>query len=256
MIATIGNLQLNYREIQPEKKSDESLVALFIHEALGSISQWKTFPQELCDKLGLSGIVYERQGHGSSSPFSEERDERYLHRYALEELPAFVEAVVPPSAKLLLIGHSDGGTISLLFDHLFPKRVAGVVTMAAHVINESETIAGIHPAVEAYKRGKLDGLQNYHGNKTNDLFHAWATIWRSPSFANWNIILEIGSDNPGLFIQGEDDQYGTAQQLELIEFRYKNGTTLLLDSCGHHPHLEQKDRVISEIASFFSERIS
>ena len=256
MRKSVGNLELNYIEIEPEKLNSDSIVAIFLHEALGSIRQWKSFPQELCDALGIVGIVYDRQGHGESAAFTSERDENYLHSYALEELPPFIDAVVHSSKKILLIGHSDGGSISLLYDSKFASKVTGIVTMAAHVINEPETIAGIGPAVEAYKLGKLDGLKKYHGEKTEDLFYAWANIWRDQRFENWNITEEIGSSTPGLFIQGKTDQYGTANQLEIIESRFENGSSLLLEDCGHHPHLEKKEAVISAISAFFSKEIS
>lgn len=248
--------KLNYIEIEPEHLHVDSIVAIFLHEALGSIGQWKSFPQELCNELGLKGIVYDRQGHGQSGSFTKERDEHYLHEYALEELPVFIESVIPSSKKLLLIGHSDGGTISLLNGSKFPDRVIGIVTMAAHVINEPETIAGIQPAVDAYQLGKLDGLRKYHGEKTNELFYAWANIWRDERFLEWNIVDEIGSDVPALFIQGKDDQYGTIKQLELIESRFINGTSLLLDDCGHHPHLEKKNEVIAAIKAFYQLEIA
>lgn len=252
MIFSNGSLELNYDEIEPEQLNSDSTVALFIHEALGSIRQWKTFPQELCNELGLLGIAYDRQGHGGSSAFSSERDENYLHDYALKELPAFIESIIPSSKKILLIGHSDGGSISLLLDFKLKSRIVGIVTMAAHVINEPETIAGIQPAIDAYKLGKLDGLRKYHGKKTDALFYAWANIWRDPRFLDWNIVDEIGSNTPGLFIQGKTDQYGTPKQLELIQSRFSNGTTLLLDGCGHHPHLEKKGEVIWAICEFLS----
>lgn len=247
------NVELNYLEITPEKLINDSVIALFIHEALGSIGQWKSFPQDLCDELGVRGIVYDRQGHGNSNTFTSERDEYYLHNYALKELPPFVEAVIPKDKKVLLIGHSDGGTISLLYDHVYPSRIAGMVTMAAHVINEPETIAGIAPAVHAYKQGKLDGLKKYHGDKTEALFYAWADIWRDKRFLDWDITDEIGSRTPGLFIQGKDDQYGTPKQLELIERNFPNGKTLLLDECGHHPHLEKGKKITYEVSQFFRE---
>lgn len=255
MIASIGTIQLNYQAIDPEQKVHDHIVALFIHEALGSVGQWKSFPKEVCNELGIEGIVYERQGHGKSDPFTEKRDENYLHRYALEELPAFIDNIIPSTKQLLLIGHSDGGSISLLYDHIYPKRVAGMITMAAHVINEPETIAGIYPAVEAYQQGKLDGLKRYHGDETDDLFQAWANIWTAENFRNWNITNEIGSNNPAMFIQGKDDQYGTEKQLQLIESNFENGSSLLLNHCGHHPHLEQKERIISVISDFFSNLI-
>lgn len=251
MITRLNKVDINYERITPESISDESTVVLFLHEALGSIGQWKQFPQELCDKLGLEGIVYERQGHGKSSPFTQSRKADYLHKYALEELPEFIEAVIPDK-KILLVGHSDGGTIALLYASEHAENIAGIVTMAAHVINEPETVAGIDPAVKAYQNGKLDGLKKYHGDKTEALFYAWANIWRNDSFQNWDITDEISSPSlNGLFIQGADDQYGTEKQLELIEENFTGESkTLMITECGHHPHLEQKERVISQISEW------
>lgn len=252
MQATLEHSVLHYELIHPQKKQQDDLVVLFLHEALGSIGQWKQFPQLLCNTLGLEGIVYERQGHGQSSAFTSERDERYLHQYALEELPAFLTAI-SEERRVLLVGHSDGGTISLLFASKYPERVAGVVTMAAHVINEPETIAGIQPAIDAYTDGKLEGLKKYHQDKTDALFFAWANIWRDGRFKQWDITAEIENElGYGLFLQGEDDQYGTPKQLELIRNNFGGSTqALLLPNCGHHPHLEQTDRVIEAISNWW-----
>ncbi|MCR9173629.1 MAG: alpha/beta hydrolase [bacterium] len=251
MEAICNDITLHYERIGAERK--EGPVVLFLHEALGSIAQWKTFPEELCAELNLPGIVYERQGHGASTFLNTKRRSDYLHNYALKELPAFLEAI-SEDRPILLVGHSDGGTIALLYASAFPNKVAGIVTMAAHVINEPETIQGIAPAIKAYKAGKLDGLNKYHGEKTEALFYAWADIWRSPSFADWDITNEISNCSAkGLFIQGADDQYGTKKQLQLISQHY-NGKhqTNLLDRCGHHPHLEQSESVIALITDWWN----
>ncbi|XOV67738.1 MAG: alpha/beta fold hydrolase [Fluviicola sp.] len=251
MQVTFNNITLNYDRIG--LNSQNGPILLFLHEALGSIKQWKDFPSRLCTELNLSGIIYERQGHGASSPLSSERTAQYLHQYALEELPAFLNAI-QETRPLILIGHSDGGTIALLFASAFPDRVAGIVTMAAHVINEPETVAGIAPAISAYEAGKLSGLEKYHGGKTPNLFYAWADIWRSDVFRNWNITKEISNSNAkGLFIQGTEDQYGTERQIELISKHYiGEHTTQLLEKCGHHPHLEQTEIVLNVIKEWWN----
>ncbi len=257
MIACIDNIELSYSLIKPEKSRSSSTVLLFLHEALGSIGQWKNFPQDLCDELGLTGIVYERQGHGDSSPFTSPRDHFYLHNYALQELPGFIEKSLK-GKNIILVGHSDGGTIALLYAHKHPAQIRGIITMAAHVINEPETVAGIRPAVEAYNSGKLDGLKKYHGDKTDTLFYAWANTWRSKEFADWNICNEIGSSFlPGLFIQGAEDQYGTIEQLNLIQQKFNSvAKTVMLDDCGHHPHLEKSAEVISLISKWISDSVA
>jgi pimeloyl-ACP methyl ester carboxylesterase len=156
--------------------------------------------------------------------------------------------------KLILVGHSDGGTIALLYASKFPGKVHSVITMAAHVVNEVETIRGIGPAVEAYQSGKLDKLKTYHGAKTEDLFYAWANTWQSPEFKQWNILADLGTVTVPVFaIQGEQDQYGTAKQLQLIQENVGSFCqTQMLSSCGHHPHYEQSETVKEEIKIFLT----
>lgn len=258
MNVELGDISLHYEEIIPDNIRRDDIVVLYLHEALGSIGQWKDFPQKVCAKLGLIGMVYERQGHGGSSPLTYKRTNTYLHDYALIELPVFIKKVIPADKRIILIGHSDGGTIAMLYASRYPEQIAGVITMAAHVINEPETKAGIGPAVKAYNEGKLKGLVKYHGEKTKDLFFAWADIWRSDAFSDWNITKEIScGDIPGLFIQGADDQYGTPKQIKLIEQHFgTNIRAVLLPNCGHHPHLEQKDEVIELIREWYNDNDS
>ncbi len=242
MQSTLENIHLNFERITPSQTSSET-VLLFLHEALGSIGQWKDYPQMLCDATGMQGLVYERQGHGASTPLTEKRNQHYLHNYALQELPSFLEQF---DHDFILVGHSDGGTIALLYATQYPDRIKGIITMAAHMMNEPETVAGIDPAVKAYEEGKLNGLVKYHGEKTEDLFFAWANTWRAHFFANWNIEAEIGHDSiPGFFIQGKDDQYGTDEQIKRICKRFPNNKSLLVEGCGHHPHLECKEEMIA-----------
>lgn len=238
--------------VEPVKELEADTYLIFLHEALGSIGQWRDFPQRLCDALGMRGFVYERRGHGASDALTGERDARYLHDYAYDELPELMQLLIPAGKKVILVGHSDGGTIALLYAAKFPKLVAGIVTMAAHVLSEPETLAGIHPAVEAYRLGKLDGLQKYHGDKTEKLFFAWANTWLSPGFEGWNIEKDIhGIACPALIIQGKDDQYGTPLQVELIVQQMENAEGVILEHCKHHPHLEKGNEAIELIVGRF-----
>lgn len=246
-----NNVELHYQKIAEENETD--LVLVFLHEALGSIGQWKDFPEKLCASLDIPGILYERQGYGSSSPLTEVRGADYLEKYALEELPQFLDKVLAPHQKAILIGHSDGGSIALLYAQSNPENLAAIVTMAAHVINEKETLAGIAPAIEAYKKGKLDGLKKYHGDKTEELFYAWANTWNAPFFKEWDICKLIDKiEVDALIIQGCNDQYGTEEQVDLIlaHIKSEKKQKLMLENCGHHPHLEQKETVIQAITTF------
>lgn len=244
------NISIAYQWVMPrEKKSDFTLV--FLHEALGSIGQWRRFPQLLCDALGARGLMYERQGYGASSPLTSQRDSSYLEKYALEEMPQ-VMAQLLPNEKILLVGHSDGGSIALMYGAKYPQNVIGMVTMAAHVIVEDVTVQGIYPAIQAYNEGKLDGLKKYHGDKTETLFHAWSQTWISEEYQSWNICDKIAQDTPSLIIQGENDEYGTEKQVDLILEKVPNGQKAMLAGIHHQPHLEDGEQIVALITKWYN----
>ncbi len=246
----LDSYQVNVQFLFVDPLKNDSILLVFLHEALGSIGQWRNFPQLLCEQMGLNGVIYDRRGHGKSDAEIEKRDVNYLHQAAHFELKKLIDILIPLDKKIILVGHSDGGTIALLYAAQFPKKIAGIVTMAAHVLVEQETLSGIYPAVEAYEKGKLAGLRKFHGNKTNDLFYAWANTWLMPAFKTWNIIPEIkGIQCPALVIQGTEDQYGTEKQVNEIVGALKNALGVMIDHCKHHPHLEKTHEVIELITS-------
>ena len=233
------------------EKSDSSEVLVFLHEALGSTAQWKDFPEKLCNLMGMRGLVYDRLGYGKSSEDETIRNSTYLEDFALNEMPQVISKLIPHN-KIHIAGHSDGGSIALIYASKFSKNIVSVSTMAAHVFVEDVTLNGIQPAIDAYKLGKLDGLKKYHGEKTEHLFYNWARTWLSSEYKNWNIEKYLkGITCPTLVIQGENDQYGTEKQVESICSQV-NGFSqkLMIPNCGHAPHLEEKELVLLELCKF------
>lgn len=231
---------------------NETLPALvFLHEGLGCITLWKGFPEKLCNASGCSGLIYDRLGHGRSPANPQPRTIHYLHRHALEELPQMLEEAIP-GQPYVLIGHSDGGSIALLHAAERPPLLRGVVTMAAHVLVEAQTVAGIEAAARAFREGRMQGLVRHHGDKDETLFHAWAGTWRSPWFAAWNIEYALPAITcPLLVIQGEDDQYGSKVQVErIVAGAGGPATPVLLPDCGHAPHRDCEEQVIALIRDF------
>lgn len=227
-------------------------VLVFLHEGLGCVAMWKAFPRRLCAAAGLAGLVYDRAGFGLSSPAVGPRTARYLHESALDELPQVLEGTVP-GREHILVGHSDGGSIALLYAASRPRGLRGVITEAAHVRVEPVTLRGLLAAVEAWEAGKLGGLARYHGERAEAVFRAWSEAWRNPEFHSWNIegdLCRIAC--PVLALQGDGDQYGTPAQVESIRTGTKNGRGIILANCGHAPHQEQPDRVAELMVEFIA----
>jgi pimeloyl-ACP methyl ester carboxylesterase len=55
---------------------------VFLHEGLGSISQWRNFPAELCSRVGCGALVYSRCGHGKSDALTGPRAIGFMHEEA------------------------------------------------------------------------------------------------------------------------------------------------------------------------------
>lgn len=226
-------------------------VLVFLHEGLGSIGVWRDFPRRLCEATGCSGLVYDRGGHGGSSPLPGARTVHYLHDLALRELPAVLGRLLP-ERPFVLVGHSDGGTIALLFAAERWARLLGAVTLAAHVFVEDVTVEGVRGAVGAREAGKLAGLAKYHGEKTDALFSAWADTWLAPWFRAWNVEYALPAIAcPLLVIQGRDDQYATEAQVRAIVGQVSGpAEEALLPDCAHSPHKEAPDRTLALAAAF------
>ena len=224
---------------------------IFLHEGLGSIEMWHDFPGILAGTTACDCLIYDRWGHGRSDPLDVQRTLRYVHDEALDSLPEVLNHSNVDEA--ILIGHSDGGSIALIFAAEHPDIVRGIITEAAHVFVEEITLAGIREALNIYHNTDLkQKLARYHGDNTERIFRAWHETWLQPEFKSWDIqdcLPKIKC--PLLVIQGEDDQYGTAAQVEAITNQVSGpAKPLLIPNCAHIPHREAKDRVAQEMTEF------
>lgn len=230
---------------------DHHPTLVFLHEGLGSIEMWHDFPQVLLEATGCNGLVYDRWGHGKSDPIDVPRTLRYVHDEALKSLPEVLKNSGVEDA--ILIGHSDGGSIALIFAAEYPELARGLITEAAHVFVEEMTLEGIREAVKIYQTTDLkEKLSRYHDSNTETIFQAWCETWLAPEFKHWNIEDCLPRVTcPVLAIQGEDDQYGTEAQVESIASGVAGPAKLLLiPDCAHVPHKEATGRVIKEMTEF------
>ena len=230
---------------------------VFLHEALGSIEQWKDFPDALVAAAGLPGLLYDRLGHGRSGPLAAPlkppRPQDNHHREAVQVLPALLDAA--GIERAVLIGHSDGGTIALLAAAALPQRIAAVVSEAAHIFLEDVSLQGIREAEVAWKQGDLKGLERYHGDKTSALVRSWVETWLDTANRSWSIETELADITcPLLAIRGVDDRFGSPEQVARL-CAGVNGPAepLLLPDCDHEPHREQRDWVLRAIRDFLAE---
>ena len=242
-----GGHRLEYARSGAERGGRSTLVLL--HEGLGSIAMWRDFSQRLAHATQSPIVVYSRHGYGNSDALEARRGVAYMHDEALVTLPQFLDAL--SIERPLLVGHSDGGSIALIHAGGSGRAVAGVVTIAAHVIVEDISVASIAAARDAYRTTDLRSkLARYHAD-VDGAFWGWNDIWLDPAFRAWNIeeyLPRIAC--PILAIQGEDDEYGTMAQLARIARGARDVEIVRFDHCAHSPQRDQPDQLLTAIARF------
>jgi len=152
----------------------------------------------------------------------------------------------------ILIGHSDGGTIALLYASKF--EVSAVVSIAAHVFVEQITIEGIRAGLENRIFLKLK-LSKYHGEKTDALINAWSGTWLSEFKDFFNMEKKLTSIHaPMLIIQSEDDNYGTLRQVDSIfdNIKSTHKKKFIPKTGGHVLHLSMPDELVEVIKKFIT----
>lgn len=243
-------MRTKYIDLGAQKAGEATLV--FLHEGLGCLEMWKDFPEKLCEATGLNGFVYERVGFGKSSPLGlVPRPQDYIEREGRDILPAVLKAAGIENP--FLIGHSDGGSIALVYAAYHPEKLVGAVTEAAHVFVEDVTIAGIKEAGTFYFEGDLkQRLERYHFDNTEKAFLGWYQTWLTPEFAHWNIedlLPQITC--PLLVIQGIDDEYGTQLQVQsIVENSSGSASPLMVPNCAHIPHFQAQKVVLDAMKQF------
>jgi pimeloyl-ACP methyl ester carboxylesterase len=247
-------VRIEHQWLRREETSAPLMV--FLHEGLGSVSMWRDFPQALCEALPCRGLVYSRPGYGQSTPRAPDAPlaPDFMHRQAHELLPALLKAlgIDPLREKLWLLGHSDGGSIALLYAARFPDQVAAAIVLAPHILVEEVSVASITEARQAYAQSDLRQRLARHHADVESAFRGWNDIWLHPEFRHWNISQEIAAITcPLLAVQGVNDEYGTLEQVRGIARVTPQCRVVEWSECGHSPHRDQRDRLIQAAREFF-----
>jgi pimeloyl-ACP methyl ester carboxylesterase len=246
--ATVDGRRLETLMFAPRTADRPTIVML--HEGLGSVAMWKDFPQRVADRTGCGVFVYSRYGYGGSDRLEEKRPVEYMHHEA-EVLPLLLKEV--EIEHPILLGHSDGGSIALIYAGTYPDSPRGLILEAPHIFVEDLSVESIAKAKTLYQTTDLaKKLGRYHRD-ADATFWGWNDIWLDPPFRSWNIESYLDRIQcPVLVIQGRDDEYGTTRQMEAIQNGVPFAQLQLLANCGHSPHRDQPEATMDRIERFIA----
>jgi len=224
---------------------------VFLHDSLGSVQLWRDFPEKLAEATQCNFLIYDRLGYGKSFPMTTHKRENNYMELEADLLNDLLSELNINDA--ILFGHSDGGTIALITASKYSEKVKALICEAGHIFVEDITVQGVKDALNAYRTTNLqERLQKYHGDKVDTIVKAWTEIWLSDQFKTWNIeplLKNIAC--PLLFVQGENDEYGSLDQVDKTVTQVSgNSEKFIIPNVGHTPHKETPEIVLNKATEF------
>ncbi|GLX79363.1 hydrolase [Thalassotalea insulae] len=225
---------------------------ILMHDSLGSVDLWRSFPEQLAIELARPVIAYDRLGFGKSEARTTLPAFNFIEQEAEQYFPQLKSAL--KLNHYTLLGHSVGGAMALNIAAT-DKSCQAVITMAAQAYVEQLTIQGIEEAKSIFhKQEQLNQLIKWHGNKAQWVLTAWTDIWLAAEFRQWRLTRLPDVHCPVLAIHGENDEYGS---IAFPKFIVNNtgaaASMVLLKSCGHMPHKTHTEHVLKAISHFIKQ---
>ena len=233
-------------QIDPDKPT-----LVLLHGAIDCIDMWRDFPQQLHEISQLAVIVYDRWGHGKSEPLAEFREGDTRIEEADEPLDDLFEHY--GLEKVILVGHSYGGVISLIAASHHPERIIGIVSIVPQMLIHNQCVAGLEVAKTNFEEGDLRAkLIKFHGDGLDVLFYDWVNRVYNKAYQQQDCSEYLAQITcPVLQIYGEDDEFGYLPNLELSKEHIKSDLSIKkFANAGHYVHLEAKNEVINDIKAF------
>jgi len=242
---------------------------VLLHGYLEAGEVWDPLTEKLTEKFRI--IVPDLPGHGRSGIKSE------VH--TMEFLASAVKEVIMDSgeSKVMMVGHSLGGYVSLAFVELFPELLSGYVLFHSHPHADTpEAIARRKREIAVVMAGRKNIM--YPGNVSmmfakDNLGFMTGELERSKRIASRNPgegiiallngmiarpsrqhILESGA-LPLLWILGRNDLYFSPEKAMRDTGMPHNSETVILEHSGHLGFIEETEKSAGLLEKF-AERIT
>ncbi|SNT14525.1 alpha/beta hydrolase family protein [Rhodococcoides kyotonense] len=176
------------------REGDPDMPVVMIWTAMGVAARKYTRLLDEFAKRGVGTVVADYRGFGASTPRTERGTDVGYHDIATIDFPAVVAEIenVFPGRPIVLLGHSLGGQIGLMYAAARPVELAGIVLIATNtpyyrVYPGTSALAPLlgtsFAAITASLFGYYPGdTLNFLGRQPKPLILDWARLARTNSF--------------------------------------------------------------------------
>jgi len=241
-------------------------VIFLLHGYLESSEIWDEFAPEFIDEFYI--VCVDLPGHGDSETLFETQTMGTM-AYTVKEVADFLKI-----DKFHLVGHSMGGYVTMAFRDKFPDRLNSYVLFHSNCFADTpEKRIKRDRDIELVRQGKKEMLVNEHilksftepnlkkmsdnvdkatkiGLKTRD--DGIISALKGMKMRADRSLLLIAGGIPLMLIAGRKDNYIPLEIARKMNSMAKNSTLLILDKSGHMGFIEEKEKSVKELKSFFN----
>ena len=221
-----------------------------LHEGLGSIALWKDFPHALAERTGCGVLVYSRYGHGDSDKLGGKARRRVScttrAKWCCQSC-----STSWGSRRPILLGHSDGGSIALIFAGKYPGKAASADSRSAARVRRGPQRGQHHSRQESHTRRRISArswvaitrtwTRHSGDGMTSGSIRGFAR-GTSSRISNRIAVRYVHAGRRGRVrharASGRDSCAGSGAEM------------LMLSPCGHSPHRDQREATLEKMAEF------
>ena len=249
------------------KKSGEGEPLIILHGLFGSLDNWVTAAKRFSEKFTV--YLVDQRNHGHSP-----HDEVLNYDAMSSDLEELISS--ESRAKVNLIGHSMGGKTAMFYSVYNPDKVKSLIVVdispkyysvhhkeiidalfsldLKNISNRSEAVEQLEIKIPDLPTRQFL-LKNLHWKKSGakEVFQ-----WRFNLNTISKNIEKIGEGLPEnaifngktLFLKGENSNYITAEDEEIILHHFPKAKIKVIDGAGHWIHAEKPDEFFDAVLEF------
>jgi len=253
----MARMQLHYREM------GEGQPMVILHGLFGFSDNWQTHAKRLSEYYRILLVDLRNHGHSDWS-------DDFSYELMAEDLKELFDHL--GLHKVILLGHSMGGKVSMLFaqkyNEYLEKLIVVDIGVKKYPMHHQHILAGMHAIDLSTTNVRSDAeaiLKQYIDSEGVRQFLLKNLFWKEKGQLAWRMnltVLEREMENilsalpekevmlPTLFIRGELSNYILDQDIDHIEELFPDSQLITIEGAGHWVHAEAPEEFMDAVLGF------